>query len=243
MSPTRILIVEDDMIIAANISLQLSNLGYEVTGIETKAEEAVHHALESRPDIILMDIQLKGSASGIDAAHMIHQSSDALIIFLTANEDDATFNIAKETKPFAFISKPFTKQNLERTIALAEERLSKNEFPNEVEDNFVEAKEDRIFIRNKNKLIKVMLDDILWVEAERNYSKIITSQQPYLIVSTLTKLCEKLDQKKFIRIHRSFMVNFSKLEAVTDSNVELEGKTLPIGKQYKEDLFRLMNKL
>ena len=243
MSPTRILIVEDDMIIAANISLQLSNLGYEVTGIETKAEEAIHHALESRPDIILMDIQLKGRASGIDAAHMIHQSYDTLIIFLTANEDDATFNKAKETKPFAFISKPFTKQNLERTIALAEERLIKSTFPNEEEDTFVEAQEDRIFIRNKNKLIKVMLDDILWVEAERNYSKIITSQQPYLIVSPLNKLCEKLDKKKIIRIHRSFMVNFSKLEAVTDSNVELKGKTLPIGKQYKEDLFRLMNKV
>ncbi|WP_075349930.1 LytR/AlgR family response regulator transcription factor [Algoriphagus marinus] len=239
----RILIVEDDMIIAANISLQLSKLGYEVTGIETKAEEAIHHALETKPDLILMDIQLKGKSNGIDAAHEIHKVLDIPIIYLTANEDDSTFQKAKNTHPFAFISKPFNKQNLERTIALVEERIKETPKEEAEENSFHESHEDRIFIRNQNKLIKVMLDDIIWVEAERNYCKIITSQQDYLIVSPLNKLCEKIDPKRFVRIHRSYMVNFSKLEAVTETHVELKGKILPIGKQYKEDLFRLVNKV
>jgi len=243
MSAIRILIVEDDMIIAANISLQLSNLGYEVTGIETKGEEAIHHALETKPDIILMDIQLRGKTSGIDVAHAIHTVLDIPIIYLTANGDDATFQKAKETHPFAFISKPFTKQNLERTIALVEERIKESPTNLATEDTFFDAQEDRVFIRNQSKLIKVMLEDILWVEADRNYCKITTAQQTYLIVSPLNKLCEKMDQKRFVRIHRSFMVNFSKLEAVAESHVELKGKILPIGKQYKEDLFRLMNKV
>ncbi|MEB2777058.1 response regulator [Algoriphagus sp. D3-2-R+10] len=243
MSATRILIVEDDMIIAANISLQLSNLGYEVTGIETKGEEAIHHALEAKPDIILMDIQLKGTFSGIDAAHEIHKFLSIPMIFLTANEDDVTFEKAKETHPFAFISKPFTKKNLERTIALVEERIKENPTNTSSVETLVDAHEDRVFIRNQNRLIKVMLDDILWVEAERNYCKIITIQQSYLIVSPLNKLCEKIDQKRFIRIHRSFMVNFSKLDAVADSHVELKGKLIPIGKQYKDELYKLMNKV
>lgn len=243
MSPIRILIVEDDMIIAANISLQLSKLGYEVTGIETKAAEAIHHALETKPDLILMDIQLKGKSTGIEAAHAIHKILDIPIIYLTANEDDATFLKAKETHPFAFISKPFSNQNLERTIALVEERIKEGRANLSTDDTLVDTQEDRIFIRNQNKLIKVMLDDILWVEAERNYCKINTSDQAYLIVSSLNKLCEKMDQKQFVRIHRSFMINFSKIEVVTESSVELKGKILPIGKQYKEDLFRLMYKL
>ena len=243
MNPTRILIVEDDMIIAANISLQLSKLGYEVTGIETKAEEAIHHALEAKPDLILMDIQLKGKSSGIEAAHAIHKTLDIPIIYLTANEDDATFEKAKETHPFAFISKPFSKQNLQRTIALVEERIKESPANLSTEDTLIEALEDRIFIRNQNKLIKVMLEDILWVEADRNYCKITTVQQTYLIVSPLNKFCERMDPNRFVRIHRSFMVNFSKLEAVTDAHVELNQKILPIGKQYKEDLFRLMNKV
>jgi DNA-binding LytR/AlgR family response regulator len=239
----RILIVEDDMIIAANISLQLSKLGYEVTGIETKAEEAIHHALETKPDLILMDIQLKGKSNGIEAAHAIHKVQDIPIIYLTANEDDATFQKAKDTNPFAFISKPFNKQNLERTIALVEQRIKESPIEDTEENSFHESQEDRIFIRNQNKLIKVMLDDIIWVEAERNYCKIMTAQQTYLIVSPLNKLCEKIDPKRFVRIHRSFMVNFSKLEAVTETHVELKGKILPIGKQYKEDLFRMVNKI
>jgi len=243
MTPTRILIVEDDMIIAANISLQLSKLGYEVTGIETKAAEAVHHALEFKPDLILMDIQLKGKSTGIEAAHAIQKTLDIPIIYLTANEDDATFHKAKETHPFAFISKPFSNQNIERTIALVEERIKNSRIEGSEEEIFHEAQEDRIFIRNQNKLIKVMLDDILWVEAERNYCKIITFQQAFLIVSPLNKLCEKIDQKRFVRIHRSFMINFSKLEAVAETHVELKGKILPIGKQYKENLLRLVNKV
>jgi DNA-binding LytR/AlgR family response regulator len=243
MSPTRILIVEDDMIIAANISLQLSKLGYEVTGIETKAAEAIHHALETKPDLILMDIQLRGESTGIEAAHAIQEILDIPIIYLTANEDDATFQKAKDTHPFAFISKPFSNQNLERTIALVEKRIKGNSKKIAEESIFQEGQEDRIFIRNQNKLIKVMLDDILYVEAERNYCKITTTQQAFLIVSPLNKLCEKMDQKRFVRIHRSFMVNFSKLEAVAETHVELKGKILPIGKQFKEDLLRLVNKV
>jgi DNA-binding LytR/AlgR family response regulator len=243
MEKTRILIVEDDMIIAANISLQLSNLGYEVTGIETKAEEAIHHALETKPDMILMDIQLKGRSNGIDAAKAIRKYLEIPLIYLTANVDDSTFQKAKETHPYAFIAKPFTNLNLERTIALVEDQVKEKRENGSVVDTFVDSQEDRIFIRNQNKLVKVMLDEILYVEAERNYCKIFTGAQYYLIVSPLNKLCEKVDQRHFVRIHRSFVVNFSKLDAVAESFVEIKGKLIPIGKQYKEDLHRLMNKV
>lgn len=243
MEKIRILIVEDDMIIAANISLQLINLGYEVTGIETKAEEAIHHALETKPDIILMDIQLKGKTNGIDVAHAIRRYLDIPLIYLTANADDATFQKAKETHPYAFISKPFTNLNLERTIALVEEKIKEKRENVSTEDTFVDSQEDRIFIRNNNKLIKVMLDDILYVEADRNYCKITTESQTYLVVSPLNKLCEKIDPRLFVRIHRSFVVNFAKLDAVAESFVEVKGKLIPIGKQYKEDLHKMLNKV
>lgn len=243
MEKTRILIVEDDMIIAANISLQLSNLGYEVTGIETKGEEAIYHALETKPDIILMDIHLKGNSNGIDTAHAIRKYLDIPLIYLTANEDEATFQKAKATHPFAFISKPFTNLNLERTIALVEEKIKEKRPVVPVENAFVDSQEERIFIRHQNKLVKVMLEDILYVEAERNYCKITTATQTYLIVSPLNKLCEKVDPKRFVRIHRSYMVNFAKLDSVAESYVDVKGKLIPIGKQYKEDLHRMLNKV
>src|SRR6185436_16807290 len=103
----RILVVEDEMIIAAKIAMQLTNLGYEVTGILPKGEEAIKHVEDEKPDIIVLDINLKGKIDGIEAAKQIQQIADIPIIYLTANSDDATFNRAKPTRPYAFISKPF----------------------------------------------------------------------------------------------------------------------------------------
>lgn len=242
-TPTRILIVEDDMIIAANISLQLSNLGYEVTGIETRGEDAINHALENHPDIILMDVNLKGKIDGIEAAKAIRKTWDIPLVYLTANTDDASFQKAKETQPFAFISKPFNKLNLERTIALVEEKINEKRETISEPHQLIDGLEDRIFIRTNGKLVKVMLDEILYLEADRNYCHIYTKDQDYLIVNTLNMVCEKLTNRNFVRIHRSFVVNLKKLDAVADSYLEINNKVLPIGKMYKDDLMKTIQKV
>jgi DNA-binding LytR/AlgR family response regulator len=240
---TRILIVEDDMIIAANISLQLSKLGYEVTGIESRGEDAVNHAIENRPDIILMDIQLKGGMNGIDAAKKIQEKTAIPLIYLTANADEASFQKAKETKPYAFISKPFNKLNLERTIELVAEKIKEEKIETEDSDSLIESLDDRIFIRNNGKLIKLMLDEILYIEADRNYCNIFTNSQNYLIVSPLNAFCQKIESRDFLRVHRSYVVNLKKLDAVADSHLEIMRKVIPISKMYKEDLMRSIRKV
>lgn len=240
---TRILIVEDDMIIAANISLQLSKLGYEVTGIESRGEDAINHARENHPDLILMDINLKGKIDGIATAKSVQKFLDIPIIYLTANADEASFQKAKETHPYAFISKPFNKLNLERTIALVVEKISEESVERKTGDTMVETLEDRIFIRSQNKLVKVMLDEILFIEAERNYCNIITSDQIFTIVSPLSAFCEKMVSKDFLRVHRSFVVNIKKLDAVADSHLEINRKVIPVGKMFKDDLMRSIRRV
>jgi len=245
---TRILIVEDDMIIAANISLQLTSLGYEVTGIESRGEDAVNHAIKNQPDIILMDINLKGKISGIEAAKIIQQSFDIPLIYLTANSDEDTFLKAKVTRPYAFITKPFNKLNLERTIQLVIEKIASNIIDKDIngseeENTLSECLDDRIFIRNSGKLIKIMLDDILYIEADRNYCNIVTESQNYLIVSPLNTFCQKVDSKDFLRVHRSFVVNIKKLDAVADAYLEIKRKVIPISKMYKESLMNSIKKV
>ncbi|MCC5929213.1 MAG: response regulator [Cyclobacteriaceae bacterium] len=240
---TRILIVEDDMIIAANISLQLTKLGYEVTGIESRGEEAIHHLRQNQPDIILMDIHLKGQIDGIETAKKILEIYDTPLIYLTANTDEATFQKAKETRPYAFISKPFNKLDLERTIALVVEKISDNKKENHESNTFIEGLDDRIFIRSNGKLIKVMLDDILYIEAERNYCNIITTADNHLIVCPLNSFCEKMVSKDFLRVHRSYVVNLKKLDAVAESHLEIKRKVIPIGKMYKEELMKSIRKV
>ncbi|MEO8406482.1 MAG: response regulator, partial [Chitinophagaceae bacterium] len=123
----KILVVEDEMIIAAKISMQLNGLGYEVTGILPRGEEALLHVEENRPDIVLLDINLKGNLDGIETALQLQKQTDIPVIFLTANADDATFNRAKAAKPYAFISKPYKQLDLQRAIELTISRMAENE--------------------------------------------------------------------------------------------------------------------
>ena len=235
---TRILIVEDDMIIAANISVQLSNLGYEVIGIETRGEEAILHARANIPDIILLDINLKGSINGIEAAIEIHKSKRIPIIYLTANSDEATFAKAKATHPYAFISKPFNNLDLQRTIALVVDQIHENNTKSKEISEHFELMADRIFVRHNGRMVKLLLDEILYIEADRNYSNIITSSGNYLISTTLKIVEKEIKSHMFIRVHRSYMVNIAKLDVVADNHLEINRKVIPISKSFKEHLLK-----
>ena len=118
-SGQKILIVEDEMIIAADISMNLTKFGYQVLGIKTKGEDAVSSIENNRPDLILMDIMLAGEMDGIETAQQILTTSKVPVIFLTSNSDDATFQRAIQAKPYAFISKPFQGEALSRTLKIA----------------------------------------------------------------------------------------------------------------------------
>ena len=240
---SRILIVEDDMIIAANLSLQLSQLGYEITGIESRGEEAVVHAQLNPPDLILMDVNLKGTLDGIETVQKIQETQQIPVIYLTANNDEATFNRAKATRPRAFISKPFNKLNLQRTVALVGEQLSIPVKANGQQTGDVAILNDRVFIRHQGKMIKLLLDHILYIEADRNYCKITTDSGDYLVVCTLKNIEQELDPAKFVRVHRSFMVNLSKLDVVAEGHLEIARKTIPISKSYKEHLMARLHTL
>jgi len=114
----KILIVEDEMIIGAKVSMFLTELGYEVAGILPRAEEALLQIEGNKPDIVLLDIQLKGEMDGIALAKILQIEHQIPVIFLTANSDDATFKRAKEAKPYAFLAKPFKKLDLQRALEL-----------------------------------------------------------------------------------------------------------------------------
>ena len=179
-NPLRILIVEDEMVIGANISLQLSRFGYEVTGIVPRGEEALVHVRENQPDIVLLDINLKGNIDGIQTAEMMQKEHDIPVIYLTANADDAHFNRAKTTHPYAFISKPYKSLDLKRAIELTASRLQSVSLAenNKTQDSSAPKEKssfvltDSIYVRNHDKMVKIIVKDIYYIEAERNYCRI-----------------------------------------------------------------------
>lgn len=233
---TRILIVEDDMIIAANISLQLTKLGYEVTGIVPRGEEAITHVKENAPDILLLDINLKGKLNGIDTAKAIQQFCNTPVIYITANNDEATFTKAKATHPLAFISKPVNTLELRRSIELVIEQIKEKPESKNDDSTQIEILNDRIFVRHRGKMIKLLLADILYIEAERNYCTIVTAERNYTLAVTLKSIEENLPAIRFVRVHRSYLINISKLDTVAEDHLEINKKAIPLGKSYKEVL-------
>ncbi|MFW5687644.1 MAG: LytR/AlgR family response regulator transcription factor [Bacteroidota bacterium] len=245
-TPLRILIVEDEMVIGANISLQLSEFGYEVTGLVPRGEEALVHLRENRPDIVLLGIHLKGSIDGIQTAELMQKEHDISVIYLTANINDAHFNRAKATHPYAIIPKPCSSLDLKRAVELAASQLQASSFDeNNKMDGALDERSafvlpDSIFIRNHEKMVKIVVNDIFYIEAERNYCRIYCKNKEYLVVMTLKEMNDKLPRGKFLRIHRSYIVNVEHIDEVSVSHVTLAQKAIPVSKSFRNGLMDVL---
>ncbi len=245
-SIVRILVVEDEMIIGAKISMLLTNLGYEVSGLLSRGEDVPRHVEENKPDIILLDINLKGTLDGIETAKLLSAKGATPVIFLTANSDEATFNRAKAVKPAAFISKPFRQLDLQRAIELTISRMEDKEpakGPDEPEkEERPSFLNDRMFVRHKERMVKIMYDDVLFIEAVRNYSRIITRNNEFLLAVTLRIIEDKLPDAVFVRIHRTYLVNIKMVDEVGENHVIIGQREIPMSGGLKDNLMQRITK-
>ena len=235
----KILVVEDEMIIGAKISMFLSELGYEVCGLFPRAEDALHQVKITTPDIALLDIQLKGSMDGTALGKILYNEYGIPVVFLTANSDEASFQKAKEARPYAFLVKPFKKRDLQRalelTLSLMANQAKQVSAPPSTAADVVETLADRIFVRYKDKMVKIMLEDILYLEADRNYCKIVTTDKEYLLTMPMKSLEDKFPTTLFQRIHRSYIVNIQQVDEIVENQVIVGQKSLPLSKSLREE--------
>jgi CheY-like chemotaxis protein len=117
--PGRILIVEDEMIVAFDIQQQLTRLGYEVCGIAVSGEQAIEVAGRHRPDLALMDIVLQGDMDGVETAETIGRRYQIPVVFLSAHADGASLQRVRHVKPRGYIVKPFSERELSATVETA----------------------------------------------------------------------------------------------------------------------------
>lgn len=233
--PLKILIVEDELIIGAHISSVLQEVGHQVIDVVTKGEKVPGVIASQSVDLILMDIQLAGQLDGIETAKIINETAKIPVIFLTSNVDNKTFEKSKEAFPHAFLSKPFKANELTRTIEVVTNRIQINT-KKEVEQEEDFFRDEAIFVRAKDKMVKVNLSDIHYIEADRNYCKIYTSSKVYLLSSSLKKIEGKINSNHLFRTHRSFLVNLTLIDQLDDHYVFIQGKAIPVSKAYKKEL-------
>jgi DNA-binding LytR/AlgR family response regulator len=249
MSKTNILVVEDESIVSKDIQNSLKKLGYNVVGACNNGEEAVEMVREKQPDLVLMDIMLKGEMSGIDAADIIRTQLNIPIIFLTAYADESTLSKAKVTEPYGYILKPFKEIDLHSSIEMAiykHKKVSEIKKERDFLYSLVENKEgskDILFVKSNSRLVKVNMKDIFYIEALKDYVVINTELTRYTIHSTMKDIEKKLAPNEFLRVHRSFIVRVDKIVAIENHNLVLEKdkKSVPIGGSYKEELLQRLN--
>lgn len=219
----KILVVEDEIIIADNICEILRSNDYKVLEPALTYDQAKEIILSSKPDIVILDINLKGAKSGFDLAKEILNIHSIPFLYLTSNSDFSTMKEAISTNPNAFLVKPFNESELIATIEILKTKLS------------IERSTNHLFIFDGKEHIKVFKSDILYIKSDNIYIEFFLSNGSKIISrSSLKKVIDNLGLN-FIQIHRSYIINLTKIEKVSANEITIDSTKIPIGEKYASE--------
>jgi DNA-binding LytR/AlgR family response regulator len=233
MSKGKILVVEDDAIIADCIAADLEELDYEVSAICDSFETSMDSLKKQVPDLVLLDINLKGNLDGIDLAHQCNKQ-EIPFIFLTSQVDVKTIDKVKQVYPLGYITKPFTKADLQTNIEIALFKI------NTENQDSKKANNDFYFVKDKNSYIKLKFDSILYAEASDSYTTIYTANSKHVVSQTLKVIEEKFSKHNFYRVHRTYLVNLKLIDKIQPKSVLIGNKEIPISESNRAELLNLL---
>jgi two-component system, LytTR family, response regulator LytT len=244
MSNIKTLIIEDELIIAEDMKGMLKEMQHDVIGIASDCDEAEEILSREIPDIVLVDIHLRGGDDGISLAQTIRGKYDIPIVFITSYSDTLTVDRAKQVRPEGYIVKPFEKADLYTAIEIALYNFSGHKKPDmkvKKEDTESIVIKDSIFIRKDYMLIKVKFDDLIWIKSELNYLELFCRENKHLVRSTMKDFIDKLPSDLFLQVHKSYCINTRFVTAIDHSNIWLKEMQIPMGRAYLETVKRALN--
>lgn len=224
-------IVEDEVLIAENITMHLEDMGHTVIGVAGRFEEAIQLVKEHVPDLLFVDIRLRGKESGLDVAREVHQNYGIPFLFLTSNTDKSTIQQAMQWLPLTYITKPFSFEDLFIALELAKTKI---------ELGGVGSNNRKIEIKNGGQTEWVMLHQVLYLEAARSYVTIFLRDRSIVLRQPMGALMEIFNEHEMVRVHRSFAVNPEQVESVSNTKAIINGKKIPIGPKHREPFFEWM---
>ncbi|MEO8146893.1 MAG: response regulator [Bacteroidia bacterium] len=233
-------IVEDEILIAEKIKSNLLSIGYMVCKPALNYTLALEMIEKDKPDMLLIDINLKDNKDGIDLAEKINESYHLPFIFLTANSDSHTIERAKKVKPNAYIVKPFNKEELFAAIEIAFNNYTASK-TNSHASLSTAIPRDFIFIRENQRFVKLSFDEIVYIESRQNYVMIHTRENKGILIRyTLTDFLMQLPADKFYRTHRGFAVQVNLVQNIDPTEVYAAGYKIPISNTYRDGLFNIL---
>jgi len=213
----KILIVEDEVLIADYIKDILENNGCENITMAHSVAEAQEKMKSWKPEIILMDINLEGHIEGISLGK--EKNEEAQIIFITGQADSKTVENALSISPESYLTKPIREVDLMTAIRILINKKQKQ----------------YVFVKDGYDDIKLKLDDIIYIQSDKNYLDVVTKTSKFSIRNTLQDFCKQLPSS-FKQIHRSVFINSDLIEKISSDEVLVKGCKLPLSRNYRHNL-------
>ncbi|WP_439130994.1 response regulator [Polaribacter sp.] len=230
----KILIVEDNVIIADDLQQIIENFGYNVCGNVISYEKAIDFLTNNSPDLVLIDINLATNKTGIDLAKFINQHLKIPFIFLTSNLDDTTISEAAKTLPAAYLVKPFDNNTIYTSIEIALTNFIKNNQDEPSHKKF-------LFLKKNNLYHKVATKNIYYIKSNNIYIEIFTKDNEKFVVRNTLKDFLKNLPPNFFKCNKSYIINSNEIQSFNLNYVFINNVKISVSKEFKTYLKSLVN--
>lgn len=228
MESVKILIVDDEVLIAEDIKDTLISFGIKKIAMAHEKDEAIKMVDYFAPDVVLLDIRMENETDGIEIGKYVANNTQKTFIYITAHSDVEMINKIIKTKPIAYITKPVKKSDLYASISLAIEKIKS-------------IRKNVLKIKNGYSFILVPYDSILYIKSDGNYVDIYCTEKKYAIRQSLDSILLDLDESIFLKIHRSYIVNTNKIIQFSKKEVVIQSLTLPVSRSLGDKLEHFMS--
>ena len=225
----KVLIVDDEVLIAEQLNLILQELNYEVSGIAYNQSSAIEKLQATPPDIAILDIKINGENQGFEIAKFIRENMNIPFVFLTSFADKSTVNEASELTPDAYLLKPFDETDIFSTLKIVLNRHNK------INSYFT--------IKSGHKTHKVKEDDLLYIKSADKYIEIYTKTKRYLKRESINTFITNNNLQDVIRVHRSYAVKLNNIDYVNGSELFISNQKIPISNTYKNSFKKAFDSL
>lgn len=227
MKSYHILIIEDELLIAEMLREMLQDLGYKVAGVAASYEQALRYLNESITiDLCFVDINLQSKHNGFDVARELELKYRIPFVFLTSYSDRQTISEAAALKPEAYLIKPFSPPDLLTTIEIIRARRTESASP---------APPELIVIKDGPLTIRLNVSEVMWLKSDNVYVEVKTATKTHLVRSTLEGFLSEFPSRSFVRVHRSYVVNLSHVQAVSGKTILIGADKIPLSRSHRDD--------
>jgi two-component system LytT family response regulator len=248
----RVLIVDDEPIIRRGLRAHLSGRKtYEIVGESSNGRQAISDIRETKPDLVFLDVQMP-EVDGFGVIRAIGPNEMPAVVFITAYDEYAVQ--AFDVNALDYLLKPFDEERFSRCLARVEQRLSEARKPDTLVEKLAllvaeqtkPRAADRLAIRNSDRITLLQTEDIDWIEAADNYVEIHVGKQVHLMRETLSNLEQRLQPFRFLRVHRSRLVNADRIKELHPlfhgeyELVLIDGTRLTSSRHYRDVLQQLL---